>query len=269
MAATKKSTPRTVLQPVVKKPNRPPIHVLIYGHPGSGKSTFAASFPRPIYVAMFDPFGKHLPYVKGATETVSEGGVVPTTMALFPPNEERDEPDVDIEHFVDGEYPPKPGTKMAYTLFRENFHNTLKMDYATIVIDSITMMAIAARKESQYFLNPSARDPRQWYGHATEMLEECLMVQCGSVNKNVVVIAHVSEEKDELHGSMVRNPAAPGRMRTGIAAAFGEFYRSWVEIGEKGEQNYRIQTKGDRVYNCTSAIEAPNNCVAHYDNLWT
>lgn len=43
---------------------RPDINVLVYGDFGVGKSQFAASFPKPMVVFMFDGKGKDLPYWK-------------------------------------------------------------------------------------------------------------------------------------------------------------------------------------------------------------
>jgi len=43
---------------------RPPVHAIIYGHPGTKKSTFAATFPTPTYVAAFDAYGKDMPYTR-------------------------------------------------------------------------------------------------------------------------------------------------------------------------------------------------------------
>ena len=43
-----------------------PIHCLVYGQPGTGKSTFAATFPKPMLVFMFDSFGKEMPYLDPA-----------------------------------------------------------------------------------------------------------------------------------------------------------------------------------------------------------
>jgi len=43
---------------------RPNIHALIYGDTGVGKSTMFRSFPKPMLVFMFDPFGKDFPYRK-------------------------------------------------------------------------------------------------------------------------------------------------------------------------------------------------------------
>lgn len=39
------------------------LHVLLYGDYGSGKSTFAATWPKPMLVLCFDPPGKDLPYL--------------------------------------------------------------------------------------------------------------------------------------------------------------------------------------------------------------
>ncbi len=53
------------------------MHVLLYGEFGSGKTSFAATFPHPCLVMSFDPPGKDRPYVKYAIERggrVEEGG---------------------------------------------------------------------------------------------------------------------------------------------------------------------------------------------------
>lgn len=42
----------------------PFLHWIIYGDIGSGKSTMAATFPKPMLVHCFDPFGKDMPYLK-------------------------------------------------------------------------------------------------------------------------------------------------------------------------------------------------------------
>jgi hypothetical protein len=41
---------------------RMPIHCLIYGDTGTGKSTFLATFPKPMIVFLFDPKGKDIPF---------------------------------------------------------------------------------------------------------------------------------------------------------------------------------------------------------------
>lgn len=42
----------------------PTLHALVYGDTGAGKSTFLASFPKPMYVFFFDGLGKDGPYLQ-------------------------------------------------------------------------------------------------------------------------------------------------------------------------------------------------------------
>ena len=44
------------------------IHAMPYGDPGSEKSTFAATFPKPMVVLFFDPFAKAGPYRRRGTK---------------------------------------------------------------------------------------------------------------------------------------------------------------------------------------------------------
>jgi len=46
------------------KGQRPLTMFLVYGDPGSGKTTFLSTFPKPLLVFSFDPFGKELPYLR-------------------------------------------------------------------------------------------------------------------------------------------------------------------------------------------------------------
>ena len=54
-----------------------PIHALVYGDPGSRKSTFCATMPKPMYVAFTEPFGKDTPYLRRGEpgELYEEDGV--------------------------------------------------------------------------------------------------------------------------------------------------------------------------------------------------
>lgn len=46
---------------------KPALHVLGYGDAGAGKSDFAATFPKPMLVFHFDPYGKDTPYLQRGT----------------------------------------------------------------------------------------------------------------------------------------------------------------------------------------------------------
>ncbi len=146
-------------------------------------------------------------------------------------------------------------------------HDTVA--WATVVVDSVTFMEIAARMSHQFILSPRAKEPRQWWAGATDDLERMLMIRFGSLPMNVVVLAHIDEEKDELHGTFVRSPKAPGRLRKGLAAGYGELYRAYVQRDAQRVPSFWLQTRSDAMFNAASQIGAPDPCPTAYAALWT
>lgn len=255
--------------------NRPFIHTLVYGESGSGKSTFAASFPTPQLILFFDPFTKDLAFMRN----LPTSGVMPGNV----PWQEVYSQDGDtirrIEYFLDA----NPQSPTGYQYFIARFaevHRGIQQaragdidaqkqfPYQTVIIDSLTMAELGARKLSEYKLNPTTKEPRQWFGYSTNALEEMLMIRCGSLPCNVVAICHLDKEKDEVEGLQVRNPNLPGRLRGNAASAFGEFYHAYRRRNDKGEFTYLLQTRGDQFFNANSMIQAPNPAVPDYNNLW-
>jgi hypothetical protein len=102
------------------------------------------------------------------------------------------------------------------------------------------------------------------------MLEEAVMCRLGGLRTNVVILAHVDSERDEVAGAMVYNPAAPGRMRLRIGGGYPELYVAHVRRTEKGgDLEYYLQTRANARYNAASVyLEAPDPCVPHYAALW-
>lgn len=222
---------------------RPPIHTIVYGDPGAGKSTFASTFPKPMRVWMFDAVGKDTPY--------------------------RLQPDVVIEYFNDLDPTGAKGGWHHFIRRRDEYLATREWEQdATLVVDSITFMELAARKYDQYVTNKTSKDPRKWFAASTDAIEETLMMKLMGVPRNVVSIAHVDQERDDVHGLMLMNPSAPGRLKKRIPAAYSEFYRAFVARDEQGQPMYLLQTTADNRYNASSQIKAPNPSWQHYASLW-
>ena len=246
-------------------------HTLIYGEFGSGKSSGAATWEKPLLTCFFDPMYKERPYLymrsgkpRGVI-TRSVEGSVPVDEVRAP---ESGELLVRVEHYLDTDV-KQP---RAYADFLARMHvlreDIERWDIKTVAIDSVTFMELAARKEQQYRINPMAREPRQWFAGSTDTLEEVLMVHLGTLPVNVVVVAHVDEDRDELHGTMVRNPAAPGRLRKRAPAGYSEVYRAYVQREGDSESVYLWQTRSDQFYNALSLFNVPNPCLQGYRELW-
>ena len=245
-----------------------PIHVLVYGEPGAGKSTFAATFPNPKIVMMFDPMGKETPYLKkGRVTELVEMKNFRYRDILHP---KKDVTITRVMNFFDADV-TKPN---AYEAFQGQIKAVAqdilngKEEWKTLVVDSVTYMELAARKLHQYRLNATAREPRQWFAGSTELLEEALMMTLGALPCNVVLCAHVDEDKDELFGTFVRNPMAPGRLRKRLGGAFQEMYRAYVVRDEAGKRHWCLQTKMDERFNAGSQINPVDPCEPHYHALW-
>jgi hypothetical protein len=241
-------------------------HWLVYGDSGGGKTTGAATFPKPALVFMFDPRGKETPYTK-------RGVVAPSVDPDGTPVQEvihRVSGDIlfRIEHYIDSD-PTKPSAYsrfLARLVHLEADIETLHLQ--TVIIDSVTFMELMARKLSQYKLNPTSREPRQWFGASTDTLEEVLMIRFGSLPINVVVLAHIDDQKVSSHGTNVFSIAAPGRLSRRGPAAYSEVYRAYVHINERGEKEWLWQTSQDTMYAASSQIGATDGTLQDYNLLW-
>lgn len=263
-----------------------PIHALDYGDSGGGKSSFAATFPKPMLVFQFDPFGKDVPYWRKPDGTPrgtpsqlfsdEKCAFVRNVYSLRDP--QRVVIRIEYYHelgFTEPELVALPKTNRvrlselkaeAYPRFlsrMSRLHEEYN-DWKTVVLDSVTFMEICARKWDQTQINPLVEDPRQWWAGSTDMLESMLMMRFGGLPMNVVALAHIDREKAEAFETQLRAPMAPGRLRGNLSVAFQEVYHQYVD--NKGQ--YLLQTEKNALFNAATRIGAPNPCLPTYRALW-
>lgn len=262
---------------------RPYIHTLLYGDPGTGKSTMAATFPKPMLVFQFDHNQKEMPYRKGGKDGELESYEIATGKGSI---------DIvyrDVIH-------PEGLTRIEYYNRTDNIENptafsnfrtrmgVLHEEYGTwktIVVDSITFMELQARKLEEKVLNPlpagvslytkgGGGDQRMWFAGATSALEELLCVRLAGLEMNVVVIAHIDKDKNMISGEIVQVPFAPGRLssRSLLSAAFAEQYRLYTERDGDGNRIYLAQTTNRDGFSAATQIEASDPSWPHYEKLW-
>jgi hypothetical protein len=170
-----------------------------------------------------------------------------------------------LEYYND----PNPKKPKAWQAFEEIWaeRDPVEEGYQTVVIDSMTSLNLIKFWHSQYKKMPYAKDPRKWYGDTTEALEQMTMGRFAAFRCNVVLVAHISREKDERSGSMVYWPSAPGRLGPkggGLPSAFSETYRAYVDK----DGDHLLQTETSQRYTACTQIMAPDNCEPKYSALW-
>jgi hypothetical protein len=173
----------------------------------------------------------------------------------------------------------------AYSSFRARM-NYLQNEYSTwktLVIDSVTFMELAARKNDEKLINPlppgktkatvkkgDGVDPRQWFGASTDALEEMLCIRFAALPMNVVIVCHINEKRNDVSGEILRMPFAPGRLsdRKLLNAAYQEQY--YMSTGRDTERNrtHLLKTQNDGQWAATTQIDAPDPCFPHYESLW-
>jgi hypothetical protein len=250
---------------------RPPIHVVTYGSWGSGKSTFASTFPKPMLVLLFDPLGKEAPYLRRGVPQPAFIGDQEQPIVQVMSKKNGDKLLVQIESYHDtevtdeGQYYP-----VAYMRFLKRFPSLYQEiqdgQWKTVVYDSLTFMEIATRKMHQYLLHKHEKDSRKWFAQSSDDIEEAILCRAGGLRCNVVVLAHIDEDKD---GDVkVYMPTAPGRLRSRIGAGYAEIYAMRTKRTKDGMQYY-LQTRADVQYAAASVfLNAPDPCEPTYDALW-
>lgn len=259
----------------LKKPRvvRPALHIACYGGAGSRKTTFFATMPRPLVIACFDAHGKDHPYwdLGEVTDPKTNKWGIATRQVL----DGKKRRIAVIEYYHD----PLVASPRAAGAFLERLNKLPKEieagDVGTFCLETVTSSNLTTRKMYQYDLLEGAKDPRKWYGGATDIMEEILMIQLPALTCNVCVGLHMSKTKVESENTkesgavtMVRAPMLPGRLMDSFAAQWPEIYRAYIGRDEDNKQVGMMQTRTDERYEAASQIRAPDPCAGNYRALW-
>lgn len=274
----------------------PAKHFLFYGATGGGKSTLAATFPKPMLVLCFDRRGKISPYTRRGIEMPEESGHFGQSIFRVMSKNDPSKLTIQVEVFEDeivempidptsadpkmAERTPFGGFKpMAFRRYLARcpsmFDEIRNGEWATVVVDSLTYMQMATHALHRFDLNKSNLDDRRWDKLATDDLVAALCQRLTTMRCNLIVLAHVDRRgefsdakdkdkprshKDKVAGVAVYQVAAPGRLNTADAlpAAFPEMYVVHKSRGKDGKMEFFLQTELDNLYNCNTSIDAPN-----------
>lgn len=248
---------------------RIPLHILLMGETGAGKDTFAATFPKPMLVWHLDGHGQDMPYIKGAQQVGELQEYAFGNIAIkYRDVIAADGGGIRIEYFS-SDNPMQPMISSVLENRMAGF-TAEQNQWQTLVCGSLSSAALENRLYEQFVMNPQFKDPRKWYGAATEYVERLVMMQ-KALTCNVVFICHIGRQMDDVGGEMLFTPDLPGRLSWGAGRYFPEMYRLyiWRDPNNMTKTQRYLQTDGDGRYLAKTHIEADNPCYPHYESLWT
>lgn len=228
------------------------LKMLIYGNAGSGKSCFAASFPYPMLFLDFD----------GKADSA----------ALYHKNDPERLDGIDVRQLA-GTMAANPIDEFLEILDKELIPQQREgaLQYKTIVLDSITTFSGLTlkyivktnpgikRNVSRQGAQPGLQDFGILKREFARLIPGLLSLPC-----NIVMLGHISTEKDELTGILERKPAMDGSFANELPIYFKEVWRSYVD----DKLGHVAQTKSDYKFTCRSQIPGlPNPIALTYKEL--
>lgn len=249
------------------QPFHPTQNWLLHGPAGHEKTTAAATWPKPMRVFMFDQPGKETPYLRHGL--VSRVG--PNTLQVVGRKTKKLLIQLDL---LRGDNPTAPRAWRRFLELQLELEQQPGM-WRTVVVDSATFAELAARMYDKYKVNPTARDPRQWWAASTDGIEQEIILRLvGNPDFNTVVICHTRLVEDDVEGRKLKLPDLPGRLPAGAPSGFSEVYYcdvSYAKADSPGAVRkpvYLFRTQASPYYRAMSIINAPDPCEMRYDALW-
>lgn len=143
-----------------------------------------------------------------------------------------------------------------------------EMKFKTLILDSITTFSAQTLKHIvdtnpgiKRVITKQGQQPcMQDYGilkrEFAKLIPNILALPC-----NVIMLGHISTEKDDISGEIIRGPAMDGSFAKDLPIYFKEVWRSYVD----DKNAHYAQTRSDSRYACRSQIHGlPNPMKLNY-----
>lgn len=217
------------------------VKVLVYGEPGGGKTVFAAGFPGPILYLDFD-------------------NKISSAARFYAAEEERLK-QIEVKNLSSAltANPIQEMEKIIAELIEQQKKSTYL--YKTLVLDSVTTFSAACLGHIVK-TNPGIKRVITAQGQQPGMQDfgilkrefQRLIPGLLTLDMNVVMLGHISIQKDELTGELIRGVLMDGSFADQLPIYFEEVYRAYVTEVQGGKREFYAQTQSDNKFKCRSQI---------------
>lgn len=206
------------------------LKVLVYGNSGVGKTCFLSKAPGPVFVMDFD---NKISSLASYLKTNDAEKLKDYNYSAYVPDPKKQRP---IQRFMQD--------LSALELAVANGTNKTQ----TVALDSLTTFADELMREVMA-TNPGIKRGidgvpalQDYLVLGTEFKK--IISRLLALDLNVIVLAHMSIDKDETTGAMSGKPLIPGKLAESLPVVFPEIYRAFVEVKD-GNAIHAIQTRHD------------------------
>lgn len=215
------------------------LKILVQGDSGVGKTCFASTFPGPILYLDFD--------IK-----------VDSAAAFLRAKNNKEQLElIEVHQFTPGlgVSPIDELTKLIQEKLIPQ-QRAGRMEQRTLVLDSITTFSAATlahivktnpgikRNDTKQGPQPGLQDYGILRREFQRLIPGLLSLPC-----NIVMLAHISIEKDEATGAIMRHAMMDGSFARELPIYFKEVWRMYLKDGKR-----MVQTQSDHMFNCRSQI---------------
>jgi len=227
-------------------------NVLVYGKHGTGKTEFAATWPKPILFFDCDD---------GIVTILASKRISPADKAQIHiiPIQDRS-PDKHVRYPM-GYLTVKGGlTLIADTGMYDN------VKPKTVVIDSTTTLSDFTLSHVLHENNHTGQQPTlpDW-GKQIRYLMDVINLGVG-LGTNFICVAHEQYQKDELSGRVWCLPLVTGKYANRVGGSFDELYHTKV-TETAGVHKYELETKASGLISAKSRLDLPSPILTHYDSI--
>lgn len=209
---------------------------LFVGEPGTGKTILSCSFPGPVLLMDFDGKADSAAlFYKGTDQlkTISVEELADNMM---------EDPIATMNEIIDKTLIPQ--------------QRSGKMEFATIIVDSITTFSRSTLKHivktnpgikrvaTKQGVQPGMQDYGILRREFARLIPGLLSLPC-----NVIMTAHINTTKDDITGEIIRGPVMDGSFSQELGVYFKEVWYMSVDKGKR-----IAQTQSDYKYKCRSQI---------------
>lgn len=228
------------------------LKILVYGNSGSGKSCFAVGLPTPTLYLDFDGKADSAAlFYKNDMERLKNVDVRNLSQGFV------QSPIVELEKIIANELIPQEqsGTMKFKTLILDSI-TTFSAQTLKHIVDSNPGIKRVVTKQGQ---QPGMQDFGILKREFAKLIPNILALPC-----NVIMLGHISTEKDDISGEIIRGPAMDGSFAKDLPIYFKEVWRSYVD----DKNVHWAQTRSDARYSCRSQIHGlPNPMRLSYGEV--